>query len=51
MLIQTTFSYNDARNVINISKYVFNIIRLNHREVATLPSSRYHQSPGFGITL
>ena len=43
MLIQSTFSYNDARN-LSIYKILISdhMIGLNHLEVTTLPASRYH---------
>ena len=34
-----------------ISNHIFNIIGLNHREVATLPAKRWPYYPLLGITL
>ena len=57
MLIQSTFSYNDPRNLIKknikifISDRICNMIGLNHREVTTLPAKMWIHYPLLGITL
>ena len=53
MLIQSTFSYNDARNLSIYKNIYFRsyMIGLHHSEVATLPSKRWPTYPLRGITL
>ena len=55
MLTHLIFSYNDTHNLIYIqifiSDHIFNMIGLNHREVATLHVKRWPYYVLLGITI